>query len=234
MNLRDAGTARRSNLLAGMPPDIAREVIAQSQVRAFGRGETVFLHGEPARCIAVVLEGWVKLARIAPNGAEAVVAVFTEGQSFGEAVALQGSTYPVTAEAVTECRLLLVRAGLVLDLVQARPEALRALLAAMYRHFHALVGQIEALKAQTGVQRVAEFLIGLCPVADGACTVTLPYDKILIAGRLGMKPESLSRTFARLRESGVRVSQNRATIADVARLRAVAEEDPAIAWSRAL
>jgi hypothetical protein len=58
----------------------------------------------------------------------------------------------------------------------------------------ALVGQIEQFKAQSSAQRVAEFLASLCVVEDGAGTVTLPYDKALIAGRLGMKPESLSRS----------------------------------------
>jgi hypothetical protein len=47
--------------------------------------------------------------------------------------------------------------------------------------------------------------------------VTLPYDKVLIAGRLGMKPESLSRAFARLKDQGVTISQNVAEIDDVGR-----------------
>jgi len=48
----------------------------------------------------------------------------------------------------------------------------------------------------------------------------------------GDKPESLSRAFARLRDAGVRVRQNKAAILDVARLRDLAEEDRAAAWSR--
>jgi CRP-like cAMP-binding protein len=180
-----------------------------------------------------VLDGWVKLYRIAPSGVEAVVGVFTKGRSFGEAVAFRGDCYPVAAEAVTECRLLQIRAGLILDTMKARPELCTAMLAATFRHLHSLVTQVEQLKAQTGVQRVAEFLLHLCPVTEGACTVRLPYDKVLIAGRLGMKPESLSRAFARLRDSGVVVKHNHAAIANVARLRTLAEEDRSAAWSKA-
>lgn len=62
--------------------------------------------------------------------------------------------------------------------------------------------------------------------------MVLPYDKVLIAGRLGMKPESLSRAFAKLRDQGVTIRQNNAAIADIAALRDFSEEDPAIAWSR--
>ena len=61
----------------------------------------------------------------------------------------------------------------------------------------------------------------------------LPYEKVLIAARLGLKPESLSRVFARLRGAGVTVASNHASIVDVEKLRAFAEEDPADAWRHA-
>ena len=81
------------------------------------------------------------------------------------------------------------------------------------------------------MQRVAEFLLDLA-AGDGACTVALPYNKTLIAGRLGMKPESLSRAFARLRDHGVRIEAAMAHIEDVDRLRELVAEDPAKAWLR--
>ena len=76
----------------------------------------------------------------------------------------------------------------------------------------------EELKARTGPQRLADFLVGMAPVTQGSCTIALPYEKLLIAGRLGMKPESLSRAFQRLRGVGVRINQNTVAVGDVARL----------------
>ncbi len=229
----DRATALKSILISGLPVDLRDQLLAQATIRSSDRGSTVILQDEPAHSIFVVLDGWVKLYRLLQSGTEAVVEIFTKGQSFGEAVAFRGDLYPVTAEAVTDCRLLQIRAASVLKMMKSRPELFTAILASTFLHLHALVGQIEQLKAQTGAQRVAEFLLDLSPVEDGACAVTLPYDKVLIAGRLGMKPESLSRAFARLRATGVRVQQNRAVIADIARLRAYIEEDRAQAWSRA-
>jgi CRP-like cAMP-binding protein len=94
------------------------------------------------------------------------------------------------------------------------------------------VAQLEQLKAQTGAQRVAEFLLTLCQNSAGGCEVTLPYDKMLIAGRLGMKPESLSRAFSRLKAAGVSVSRNHAEIADIEALREYAETDRADSWHK--
>ncbi|NIA69716.1 Crp/Fnr family transcriptional regulator [Pelagibius litoralis] len=228
----DRHVARQSVLLASVPEDLVETILSHTETRAFDRGTTIFLQGEIAESVYIVLDGWVKLFRISQNGAEAVVGVFTKGRSFGEAAAFQNDVYPVAAEAVTDCRVMPVRAGLILGLMKSRPELCTAMLASTFRHLHALVAQVEQLKAHTGAQRVAEFLLDLCPIAEGACAVTLPYDKVLIAGRLGMQPESLSRSFARLKDVGVKVSQNHAAISDVARLRGYVDEDRAAAWSR--
>ncbi len=228
----DQEIAKQSILFASLPGDLADTLLERATIQSYDHGATIFLQGEPAASVHIVLDGWVKLFRITPNGAEAVVGIFTMGRSFGEAAAFRGDVYPVAAEAVTDCRLLQVRAALILETMKSRPELATAIVASTFRHLHSLIAQVEQLKAHTGAQRVAEFLLELCPVDEGACAVTLPYDKILIAGRLGMKPESLSRAFARLRRTGVMVKQNHAAIADVAKLRDYVEEDRAASWSK--
>lgn len=229
----DIACASRSVLFSSLPKDIRANLIGQGVIKRHPRGASLFLQGEPARHVFVVLDGWVKLFRIAQSGSEAVVGVFTRGQSFAEAVAFRDDVYPVNAEAVTDCRLLQLRGGAVLELMETRPELARALISATFLHLQELVQQVEQLKAQTGAQRVAEFLLQLCHSDTGSCTVTLPYDKGLIAGRLGIKPESLSRAFTRLRVAGVRIDQNHAIIEDIERLRDFMEQDRADFWRKA-
>lgn len=221
-----------SLLLRSMPPDQAEAILAQARVIEFDRGQTIFLQSETAKAVFIVLDGWVKLYRIAPSGAEAVVGVFTKGRSFGEAVAFSGDIYPVSAEAVTHCSLVRIEAEDYLRHIRETPEAAISMLSATFAHLHNLVDQVEALKARTGAQRVAEFLCELSECETGACEVVLPYDKVLIAGRLGMKPESLSRAFGRLKDEGVEVRQNKARIADIMHLRLYAEDDPTHAWNK--
>jgi len=107
-----------------------------------------------------------------------------------------------------------------------------SILASTFSHLHSLVVELEQLKARTGAQRVAEFLLTLCHSKEGSCSVVLPYDKVLIAGRLGMKPESLSRAFSRLKPFGVKIKKNHAIIEDITRLQSYAEVDPALAWNK--
>jgi len=224
---------RRSALLGGLPDEIAAEMMRASSWRRFNRGEMIFLQDEPARAIHIVAYGWVKLFRVTPNGAESVVSVLTRRQSFGEAVAFRKQPYPVSAEAVTECLLLEMPASVILSQMIRQPDVCVSILASTFQHLHELVAQLAQLKSQTGAQRVAEFLLDLAGSAAEPVVVTLPYDKVLIAGRLGLKPESLSRAFARLRKVGVEIERNHATITDLAALRDFVAEDPADAWHKA-
>ncbi len=215
---------RKTPLFGSLSPDLLRTMLESCMVRAFSRGEMLFMQGDPVLACFVVLEGWVKLYRLTAGGEEAVVSVFTRGQSFAEAAAFMQGRYPVSAEAVTDGRVLSVPSRHLLRHIRENAEIGLSMLASTSLHLHELVRQIEQLKAHTGLERVAEFLSSLCPVDAGECSIELPYDKTLIAGRLGMKPESLSRAFARLRDQGVQIEQNIAIIADVARLRRYATE----------
>ncbi|NOC85557.1 MULTISPECIES: Crp/Fnr family transcriptional regulator [Ruegeria] len=217
--------ARQSLLLRSLPDQHVDTLLRQAIWRQYDRGETIFLQEEEAKAVHVVLAGWVKLFRISPTGAEAVVSVFTRGESFGEAVALRNVPYPVSAEAVSACEVMHIPSPVLLSLMKEDPEIGVSILAATFTHLHALVAQLEQLKAQTGAQRVAEFLLNLCDRDSGRCEVELPYDKMLIAGRLGMKPESLSRAFSRLKPVGVKINRNHADIADMDDLRNYAESD---------
>lgn len=224
--------ARRSPLLRGVDEDFAHLLARHSTLMAHDRGSTIFVQGEDARAVHIVLDGWVKLYRMTPSGAEAVVGVFTRGSSFGEAVALRGEPYPVSAEAVTRCELMSIPSQVIRREILDNPEFCLTILAATFQHLHDHVTQIEQLKAHTGPQRLAAFLLDLAD-ADGegdSHSVTLPYDKSLIAGRLGMKPESLSRAFAKLRKFGVVVQRSQARITDPDALRAFADSDPADSW----
>lgn len=224
--------ARKSKMLQGLPDDLAMRLLHGAAVRRFAAGETIFLQGEEAHAIFIIIDGWVKLYRMSGSGAEAVVSVLTKNRSFAEAVALRGVPYPVSAEAITDASVIQIETGRLLTLIQQDPKIAITLLSATYLHLQNLVEQVEQLKARSGVQRVAEFLVELADCQSGACQVSLPYNKALIAGHLGMKPESLSRAFARLREYGVRVSANTANLSDIEALRALAAEDKAAPWMK--
>lgn len=215
LSASDYEIVRQTAFLRGVSPDALKAIVEFSMLRRFKSGHDIFRQGEPASGIVIVLEGWVKLFRIAVQGEEAVISIFTKGQSFAEAAVFGERRYPAAARTVTATRMLWIPADRLIAVIRQSPDIALAMLASTAQHLHFLVHQIEQLKAQTGAQRLAEFLVSLCDAEEGPCRIELPYDKSLIAGRLGMKPESLSRSFARLRSEGVRVDLYHVHVADV-------------------
>jgi hypothetical protein len=63
-----------------------------------------------------------------------------------------------------------------------------------------------------------------CLRGPGNATFELPFDKSLIARRLGMKPETFSRALAKLRGIGVETQGATVNVEDLDRLRAYCEE----------
>lgn len=215
----DLTLVRKTAMFGGLDQDFMAFLLKEAGVQQTAPGGTVFMQDDPVSACFIVLEGWIKLYRLNQSGDEAVVSVFSQGQSFAEAAVFSMVKYPVSAEAVTDARLLRIPRAALQHKVARDPQFALSMLASTSQHLHQLVSQIEQLKVQTGTQRVARFLTSLCPVQEGSCTIGLPYDKALIANRLGMKPESLSRAFARLRTIGVRVERNAAAIGSIQRLR---------------
>jgi CRP-like cAMP-binding protein len=215
MDPSDWQIVRSTPLFGAMAQDVAQSIVGNQAVRSYEKGALLFQQGEPATSFFVVLDGWVKLYRITPDGGEAVVGVFRRGETFAEAAIFLGGRYPVSAEVVTPSRLLRVDGDVLRRRIREQPDLALSMLASSSYHLKALVEQIEQIKLLSAPQRIADFLVRLCPVREGGCTIELPYEKALIASRLGMKPESLSRSLAKLRPLGVSVDRETVSIIDV-------------------
>ena len=215
----------RVAIFRGLKSETVAHIIAPATAVMLKPHEWLFRQGDLATAFFIVIDGLVKLYRLTPSGDETVIHVLQKGESFAEAVAFTGNRYPATAEAVTDARVGRVPADHIVRCIRESPDIALAMIASTSQHLHHLVQQVEQLKAQSGVQRVAEFLASLSLAVRGRCALALPYDKLLIAGQLGLKPESLSRAFARLRTIGVIVDASHVEVKDVAKLRQLANDD---------
>lgn len=201
-------------------------LLADATVRKHPRGAALFAQEEPADRFFLVLDGWVKLSRETRDGHESVIGLFSKGESFAEAAMFENGTYPVDGVVIEEARLLSIPTGSFRRRLRDRPELMFKLMGAMSRHMRRLVQQIEQLTARTSAQRLAGFLANLAAGASAPVRLQLPVDKVLIAGRLGMQPETFSRAIARLRDHGVTVEGQDVAIVDLKRLQQVAEGEP--------
>ena len=219
----------RLAVFRGLKSETVQHIIAPATAVMLRPHELIMRQDDPATAFFIVIDGWVKLYRSTSAGDETVIDMMTKGDSFAEAVAFTGNRYIATAEAVSTARVGRIPADHLVRCIRGSPDIALAMIASISQHMHHLVQQVEQLKAQSGVQRVAEFLASLSLAEHGHCALALPYDKILIAGRLGLTPESLSRAFARLRNIGVVVEASNVIVNDVAKLRRLAADDRSVA-----
>ncbi|MGE0753068.1 MAG: Crp/Fnr family transcriptional regulator [Variibacter sp.] len=216
----DWSVINRAPIFRAMGETLTRAMLSHRTVRSYDRGEMIFQQGDPAECFFLVLEGWVKLYRQTPDGHEVVVSLFTVGETFAEVMMFRGGRYPATAETVSSVRLLHVDGQILRDAIMRNPQISFEMLAASSLHLRRLVEQVEQLKAQSAPKRIASFLLSLTAPRSGSVRLALPYEKLLIANRLGMKPESFSRALRRLRNVGISVERDVVRISNIERLAA--------------
>ena len=214
----DPGPLRQVPLFRNIDDATMNRILAGTVPTAYAKGETIFHYGDPADHLFFVLDGWVKVYRMSVDGEEALIRIFSAGETIADAVALSGRTYPASGQAVEKSQVLAVPAQRLLAELKKSPELAVSVISALSYHMHSLVLEIEHLKTRTGIQRACEFLLDRCTVDEGPAVISIPYDRVVLSSMLGMKPESLSRIFNRLRKVGVKSENGRVAIADVAAL----------------
>jgi CRP-like cAMP-binding protein len=213
----DIGAVKALPLFDNLPPEALSDTIGHAVVRQHPIRTMLFVQGDDADRFFVLLGGWVKLFRQAKTGAEAIIEVIGPGESFAEAAALGLGHYPVSAECATAVRLLEVPAEPFKKQLAEDPELMLRIIASLSVRLKGFVRRNELLITRTASQRVAMFLLAFASECSekGTGSVKLPYNKLLIAGRLGMKPETFSRALSELRQIGVNVTRSEVLIDDV-------------------
>jgi CRP-like cAMP-binding protein len=95
-------------LLAGVPAEDARRVLAIGRRRTFGRGEIVFHQLDPADSLHLVVSGRFAVRRTTPLGEDALLAIRGPGAFFGELALVSGSARSATVQALEPAETLAV------------------------------------------------------------------------------------------------------------------------------
>ncbi len=221
---------RRAYLFAEMSEPHLQTLIQGMQDIHLDAGGGLFRQGQPAERFFFLREGLIKLFRLSPEGDEKIIEIMRPGETFAEAVMFMGANgrYPVNAEAVSESRIYAFDQKTFLHLLHESNDATFGLLGAMSRRLHMLVNQIESLTLQNATYRLVAYLLEEIPRdVKTSPEVQLTTPKGVIASRLAIQPESLSRILAKLRQGGlIEVHGNHITVRDVQALRNLVHMPP--------
>jgi len=192
----------------------------------FAEGEHLFSQGQLADRFFLVRQGQVKLYRLSPTGNEKVIEIISPGQSFAEAVMFMDvQRYPVSAQALTPVELYAINNKNFLAVLRESVDTCFRVMGDMSIRLRKRLNEIDALTLQNATLRLVNYLLGQVPKdADNDVDVELPAAKNIIASRLSVQPETLSRILHNLSDKGlISVKGLHVVIHDVKGLRASCE-----------
>lgn len=221
LGVLDIQQLRDGYLLSALTEPEFDAVLEHAIVRTLAPGERLFDQGDPCTHFFFVLSGILKLCRVAPSGEEKVMDLVRHGHYFAEAVMFMGGRYPVHARVLEAARLVALDSQHFLGLVRGNADLSLRLLSSMSRRMHGLINEIDNLTLHSGAQRVIGYLLEQLPQGVAASpSVRLLVPKHVIASRLAIQPETLSRVLAKLRsEHLIDVHDDTIVLNDVEALR---------------
>jgi CRP/FNR family transcriptional regulator, dissimilatory nitrate respiration regulator len=230
------GAARDPRLLEGVLANVAlfrgvaqrqiADLAARAKAIHLRRGATVCAQGSCLPGLYAIAYGQVKLA-FRGEGEERVTRIAGPVETFGLAAAILGRPAPYEAVAIDDSLLVMVPSAAVLQMVDNDPRFARAVIVDLAERTMTLLAEVEAGALHGGVQRLAGYLHALTGNGENkTCTVRLPTTKTVIASRLGIKKETLSRLLRDLVHRGlIAVEQREIAVLDRMGLAAIAREE---------
>lgn len=200
----DKAELQRHPVLGALDEALLSKILAGARVIRLARGEMLFRQDEPADRFYLVRSGRIKLFRIGHDGNEKIIHLAGPGESFAEAVMfMRERSYPVHSAALEETELVAVPTRPLRETLAESTDACFRMLAQLSMRLRERVAEIEALALQNGALRLANFLLREAPAAGGPEVIRLSLSKKVVASRLSLQPETLSRLLRRFEERGL-------------------------------
>lgn len=215
-------TIRSHYLFSGLDEDVFSALAREITVEAFEKGEILFHRGDVGSDFYYVESGQIELSLISPDGQKKIVEVIAHGRTFAEAIVfMRESKFPVTAEALSDTVVYRIPNNAYRKLLKDDSNACMRLLSDVCRHLHQRVQEIERLTIQNARSRLASYLIDhIVETNDDEATVRLDLPKHIIASRLSITPETLSRLLRAMSDDGILTVDDRLVfVHSLARLR---------------
>lgn len=177
-------------------------------------------HGDTANGTFWIVYGQVKIVLHTKQGTEKILEILGQNTCFGLGEMLLNRPHIALIKTTTEAMLLHVDRAAIMRVAEQNFDFSRELMTCVGRQFYSLVRDIEGY-SQTAKQRVAEYLLRQSR-RETSEDIELVAKKSLIASRLSLTPETLSRLFHDLAAEGmIAISGRRIKILDFDRMAAV-------------
>jgi CRP/FNR family transcriptional activator FtrB len=227
MRIEEIDQVRGLALFQGCDPERIESLLRASFLQRFPAQVELLHESERADFLHVVVEGHVEVfARYRDR--ETTVAVLGPSQTFILAAVMTDKPYLKSARTLSPSRILMLPSEMVRSLFDAEPAFATAIAVELAHAYRDAIKELKNQKLRSNLERLANWVIRTEREQGGQGTLELTFDKRVLASRLGMAPEVLSRSFAALAAYDVGVTGRRITIGDREALMQLARPDALI------
>lgn len=195
-------------LFAGISQEELKSMLSclDGKIASIVKGNPVFLEGDRAEFVGVVLSGTVQIVRDDYYGNRSVLTVVFPGGLFGEAFACAGvDTLPVSAIAQQGCTVLLLDCKRVLtgcsNACHFHSRLVRNLLQGIAQKNLVLTQKIRCMSQKNTREKLMEFLLEQAKQHTSPEFV-IPYDRQALADYLGVERSAMSAEISKLKKAG--------------------------------
>lgn len=182
-------------------------LVLQGAHTRYHRNEEIFGEGEPAAYLYRVVSGAVRSTSFSNGGRRQILAFHTVGDVFG----LEASgVHSLSAEAVTDCEIALVRRSLIDTATATDASAASGFISLVHRRLLDAQTHAQLLGRKGACEKVAAFLLHLADRNAPRVEIDLPMSRADIADYLALTIETVSRAFTQMeRDHAIELPRSR-------------------------
>jgi CRP-like cAMP-binding protein len=211
---------QQAALFRDLDESILDSLTRGSVEKHLARNEILFLAGDEATGLYVVIEGSIRAFRTGADGREQVIHVEKAVTTIAEVPVFDNGVYPSTVAAEEESRLLFIAKEKVRDACLEHPQVALAAARLFASRLRKCAELVESLSLREVGQRLAQLLLDQAEKNGKPTNAGVMFRQELthnqLAARIGTVREVVSRVMLRLQEQGLIIAKGRMiTIPDV-------------------
>jgi CRP/FNR family transcriptional regulator len=205
----------------GIVEDELAYLTANSVLRNFSAGETIFHEGDPADGLWIVKEGRVKIFKLNPDGGEHILHLRGPGDTFNDISAFDGGANPANAAALShDVQVWLIPSTVLIYVLTHNAQVALNVIRLLAVRIRSLVGQIEELALYSVIVRLARFLL---KQSEDPSLAGPGVTRTAIAAHINTTPQTISNLLHSLQEAGaIRFDRHQIIVVNEQILRSIA------------
>ena len=215
--LPDWELVRATPLFAAISEADFRALRAAAMVNRFPKNTLLGREGDRPRVLHILVEGAVELFA-GHNGQSATIEVEEPVTAIYLPSIISNAVAIKSARTVSAARTLSIPGEVVREAFRRDAGFARAVAGELADSYRDIMRLLMNEKLRTSVERLAAWIVQSCIARGNGGTIELKFNKRILASRLGMAPENLSRNFAYLERYGVHNSGRDILVDDLQRL----------------